>query len=100
MHKLINSGLDRITGGFQLIAGNVVLASKGALLIICAGVIFVTQLTLYFNLRKRQDGRTEHFRVLLWFFTNFFYFAALILTLQGTSTHCLAGIYANPLNNY
>ena len=78
--------MDRITRSFQPIAGNVIVDSTSALLVVSAGIIFVTQLTLYFNLKKYIEGRTDYLRVLLWFFTSFFYFAALILTLQGMNS--------------
>jgi hypothetical protein len=62
------------------------------MIIFAAGIIFVTQLTLYFNLHKRIKKRMEHRNVLLWYFLFFFYIAALILTLQGKSRNRLTTI--------
>jgi hypothetical protein len=76
-------GLDKITGGFQRIAGNVSVNGQAVGIIIAAGVIFVTQLTLNFNLHKRIKLRMQYKHVLVWYFVFFFYITALILTLQG-----------------
>ena len=84
-HNSLGAGLDKITSGFRLIVGNSGLGSDGIPIFISAAVIFIGFFSLYFgtpgSTRKSGRGRT-----LAWFFSHFFFLAALIVALQG---HCL-----------
>jgi hypothetical protein len=82
----ISTGLDKITRGFQFIAGNVSVGSMGSVSIICAAIIFITLLSSHFTLHKTTT-RPSHWQTLTWFITNFLYLSAVILTLQGVYTH-------------
>ena len=82
-------GLDKITEGFQLIAGNVSLSKTGVWLTLSAAVIFIAQFSLYFEMRKGNNITKSHRkqtfcrRILAWFFFQFLFNAALIIMLQG-----------------
>jgi hypothetical protein len=75
--------LDKITGGFRLIIGSTGLGRDGIPLFVSAAVIFIGFFSLYFGTpgSTRELGRT---RALAWFFSQFFFLAALIVALQGS----------------
>jgi hypothetical protein len=82
---ILGGGLDKITTGFQYIIGNTGLAVDGIGLFVSAAVIFISQFSLYFGSpgeRRKLKGN----RSIAWFFSHFFYLAALIMTLQGVAT--------------
>lgn len=81
----LGGGLDKITAGFQLIIGNTGLGVDGIGVFISAAVIFVSQFSLYFGSSGSKQKLFGH-RATAWFFSHFFYLAALIMTLQGVST--------------
>ena len=80
---ILGAGLDKITGGFKAIIGNGGLGWNGAPLFFSASVLFIGFFALYFATPgvKSARGRKRH---LTWFFAQFFFFSALIITLQGT----------------
>jgi hypothetical protein len=78
----LGAGLDKITSGFQAIVGNAGLGPDGVPLFISAAVIFIAFFSLYFG----TPGSTRELgnrRALAWFFSQFFFLAALIVALQG-----------------
>lgn len=86
-------GLDKITEGFQLIAGNVSLGKTGVWLILSAAIIFIGQFSLYFEMTKgnaitlskmKADPSKRYCRrVLSWILLQLVYHASLIIMLQG-----------------
>ncbi|KAL5506911.1 hypothetical protein ACEPAH_6367 [Sanghuangporus vaninii] len=78
---ILGGGLDKITHGFQYIAGNVSLGLKSLGLILCGVVIFALLFTLYFS--SSEGDTLGSRRALALFFFQFFYLSALIVTLQG-----------------
>jgi hypothetical protein len=81
LHNTLVVGLDKISNGFQTIVGNSARGGSGAGVIFSAGVIFISEFTLYFGIRK--NPKTRNGRVLAWFFSHFFYLSAVVVTLQG-----------------
>lgn len=81
---ILGSGLDRITSGFKTIVGNTGLGQDGIPLFVATAVIFIGYFSLYFGTpgSTRELGKR---RTLLWFFSQFFFLAAMIVTLQGLS---------------
>ncbi|KAL5484798.1 hypothetical protein ACEPAI_7440 [Sanghuangporus weigelae] len=78
---ILGGGLDKITNGFQYIAGNVSLGLESLGLILCGVVIFALLFTLYFS--SSEGDTLGSRRALALFFFQFFYLSALIVTLQG-----------------
>ena len=85
-----SEGLDKITEGFQLIAGNVTLSKTGIWLMLSAAIIFIAQFSLYFEMTKgngitksRRLSEPYCRRVLAWFFFQLVFHTALIIMLQG-----------------
>jgi hypothetical protein len=80
-HRL-GAGLDKITSGFQTIVGNTGLSRDGIPVFISAAIIFIGFFSLYFGTpgSARELGPA---RALAWFFSQFFFLAALIVALQG-----------------
>jgi hypothetical protein len=74
--------LDKITGGFKSIIGNEGLGWDGAPLFLAASVLFIGFFTLYFATPVNTDSHRRK-RLLTWFFAQFLFFSALIVTLQG-----------------
>lgn len=85
---VLGSGLDKITSGFQYIVGNTGLGSDGIPIFIAAAMIFIGYFSLYFSTPgSKREVRSK--RAMSWFFSQFFFLAALIVTLQGSwSYHC------------
>jgi len=82
---ILGAGLDKITSGFQAIVGNTGLGANGIPLFGSAALIFIGYFSLYFG----TPGSTRelgHKRALSWLFSQFFFLAALIVTLQGVAT--------------
>jgi hypothetical protein len=82
-HPSLGAGLDKITSGFQIIVGNTGLGRDGIPLFISAAIIFIGFFSLYFG----TPGSTRelgHRHALAWFFSQFFFLAALIVSLQGS----------------
>ena len=80
-HRL-GAGLDKITSGFQTIVGNAGLGRDGVPIFVSAAIIFIGFFSLFFG----TPGSTRelgHARALAWFFSQFFFLAALIVALQG-----------------
>jgi hypothetical protein len=89
-HRL-GAGLDKITSGFQTIVGNAGLGRDGVPIFVSAAIIFIGFFSLFFG----TPGSTRelgHVRALAWFFSQFFFLAALIVALQGSCSllqiHC------------
>ena len=79
---VLGSGLDKITSGFQFIVGSTGLGRDGIPIFVAAAVIFIGYFSLYFNTPgSKREIRSR--RALSWFFSQFFFLAALIVTLQG-----------------
>lgn len=81
-YRYITAGLDKITSGFQAIVGNTGLGKDGIPVFVAAAVIFIGYFSLYFG----TPGSTRELsnrRAITWFFCQFFFLAALIVTLQG-----------------
>jgi hypothetical protein len=79
----LGAGLDKITTGFQAIVGNAGLGRDGIPIFISAAVIFIGLFSVYFG----TPGSTRNLgcrRALAWFFSQFFFLSALIVTLQGS----------------
>lgn len=87
---ILGGGLDKITNGFQYIVGNVSIGVESIGLILCAGVIFILQFTLYFG--SSQGDKLGSRRALALFFFSFFYLSALIVTLQGIASMLTVGV--------
>ena len=83
---ILGAGLDKITGGFKAIVGNAGLGFDGIPVFVAASVIFLGFFSLYFATpgSKRELGNK---RALTWFFSQFFFLSALIVTLQGLYHH-------------
>ena len=80
---VLGSGLDKITSGFQFIVGNTGLGRDGIPIFIAAAAIFIGYFSLYFNTPgSKREIKSK--RALSWFFSHFFFLAALIVTLQGS----------------
>ncbi|KIM88201.1 hypothetical protein PILCRDRAFT_250405 [Piloderma croceum F 1598] len=82
---ILGAGLDKITSGFQTIIGNAGLGRNGIQIFVSAAIIFIGFFSLYFG----TPGSTRelgHTRALAWFFSQFFFLAALIVALQGIAT--------------
>jgi hypothetical protein len=80
---ILGAGLDKITGGFKSIVGNGGLKSDGIPIFIAASFIFISLFSLYFQTPGSSD-RLGRKRLLTWFFAQFLFFSALIITLQGS----------------
>ena len=83
MRLSLGAGLDKITNGFQQFVGNTGLGVNGIPLFISAALIFIGFFSLYFGTpgSTRELGRRT---ALSWFFSQFFFLAALIIALQGS----------------
>jgi hypothetical protein len=84
MDHRLGAGLDKITSGFQTIIGNTGLGRNGIPIFVSAAIIFIGFFSLYFG-TPGSSRELGHTRALAWFFSQFFFLAALIVALQGSS---------------
>jgi len=82
---IMGAGLDKITSGFQAIVGNSGLGANGIPLFVSAALIFIGFFSLYFG-TPGSSRELGHKRALSLLFSQFFFLAALIVTLQGVAT--------------
>ncbi|KAK7448525.1 hypothetical protein VKT23_013788 [Stygiomarasmius scandens] len=89
----LGGGLDMITEGFQFIVGNV--WNESFELIFCGVVVFLLLFSLYFG--TGEPGKLSSRRSISLLFFQFFYLAAIIVTLQGIASMLEAGNLGNAL---
>ncbi|KAK7464155.1 hypothetical protein VKT23_006321 [Stygiomarasmius scandens] len=100
---ILGGGLDKITNGFQYIVGNISMGWESLGLLICGVLIFILLFSLYFG--SSEPEKVGNKRAISVFFFQFFYLAAVIVTLQGIAAMLRAGnigdaITETPLNFY
>jgi hypothetical protein len=102
MDHRLGAGLDKITSGFQTIIGNTGLGRNGIPIFVSAAIIFIGFFSLYFG-TPGSSRELGHTRALAWFFSQFFFLAALIVALQGSSLLFIRLVFgrynANPITN-
>jgi hypothetical protein len=92
---ILGQGLDVITNGFQFIVGNVSFGWGSLGVIFCGVAIFLLIFSLYFNSSvpgAQTTPGSAHNRALGAFFFQFFFLAAVIVTLQGIAAMLAAGV--------
>ncbi|TCD69517.1 hypothetical protein EIP91_007447 [Steccherinum ochraceum] len=93
---ILGAGLDKITQGFHFLVGNPAFGGRRIGVIFSATLIFICIFSLYFtDVRGRPlpstrtekqveaENHSKRRRVLIYFFLNFLYLCAVIITLQG-----------------
>lgn len=78
----MGAALDKITGGFKNLVGNAGLGAQGIPVFGAAAVIFIGFFSLFFA-TPGSNRETSSRRTLAWFFSQFCFLSALIVTLQG-----------------
>ncbi|KAF7976379.1 hypothetical protein HWV62_6951 [Athelia sp. TMB] len=81
---IMGAALDKITGGFKNLVGNAGLGAQGIPVFGAAAVIFIGFFSLFFA-TPGSNRETSSRRTLAWFFSQFCFLSALIVTLQAVA---------------
>ena len=102
---ILGGGLDNITQGFHFMVGNLSFGPHRIGVVFCASIVFVSFFTLHFttipdpgkpsthdNPGTDDEGASQRKRDLGLFFFEFFYLAAVVITLQGMASMIQVGV--------